>query len=229
MIAKKNLCVWFIPKGPSGLTFRAVTLSKEYLMNSPILEKQILEVGSAKLIITMISSYLQTPLYTDKGSGADKDVSIWRANPPSPSQFLIGDHAQNNYNKPTEAIQVVQVEKDDPSSPLLAPPLDYTLIWTDQGSGADMDGSIWMPSAPDGYVAIGAVCQTGYNKPNVGNYRCVRRDLVIATAAGDLIWNDKGSGAKSDVSLYAINSAPGSFIAVNNYVPPSNTLYCLKR
>ncbi|WP_047237690.1 Vps62-related protein [Chromobacterium subtsugae] len=198
-------------------------------MNSPEIVKQILDAGSARLIVTTISNYLHDPIYTDKGTGSAKDVSIWRPAPTNPNQYIIGDHAQGDHGKSgSGAIQVVEVENDDGSAPLLALPIDYTLIWTDKGSGGSSDGSIWLPNAPAGYVAIGSVAQSDYSKPYIPNYRCIRRDLVSETSAGDLIWNDEKSGAELDVSLYAIASAPGAFYANKGYGRPSGPFYCIK-
>ena len=199
-------------------------------MNSPEIMKHVLNVGSAKLIVATINTYLRNPIYTDKGTGATMDVSIWRPSPNYPNQFIIGDHAQPNHGKAsTDPVQVVQVEVDDPAAPLLAMPVGYYQVWNDKGTGGDQDGSIWMPVAPAGYIAIGGVAQDGYSQPNISNYRCVRQDLVATSASGDLIWNDKKSGGDYDVSLYSIKGATGLFYPSEGYAPPSGIIYCVNR
>lgn len=158
-------------------------------------------------------------MYSDKGSGADLDGCFYRGIVSGDTTFLLGDYAQGNYNPPSGSVLTVSVQNDDPTNPALAAPTGYALIWTDQGSGADMDGSLWMPIAPQGYVALGAVSQTGYNSPYIPNLRCLRFDLVKQGLIGSLIWSDEGSGADLDVSCYA-TSSPGLFYAQGNYNPP---------
>jgi hypothetical protein len=163
-------------------------------------------------------------MYCDKGSGADMDGSFYRGLVQGDTTFLLGDYAQGNYNAPSGSLLTVSVQNDDPNSPALLPPTGYALIWGDQGSGADMDGSIWMPIAPQGYVALGAVSQTGYNTPYIPNLRCIRFDLVKPGIIGSLIWNDQGSGAHMDVACYATN-APGLFYAQGNYNAPTGPVW----
>jgi len=93
-------------------------------------------------------------------------------------------------------------------------PTNWELIWKDEGSGAKQDGSMWRPiSADEEYECVGSVPQRGYQPPVVRNYRCVHRSLLKKVTASDLIWNDKGSGAKRQVSMLLLPSSR-SFVAV---------------
>ena len=173
--------------------------------------------GEPTLFVSTTSIY--TWLYNDSGSGASMDVSIYRPTPSDGTYKIIGDYAQGNYNPPVGTSLIVKAINDDPNFPLIKPPVDYTEVWNDKGSGGNHDGSIWFPVPPDGYISIGFVCQTGYNKPSISNYACLRKDLCVDASPGQLIWNDRSSGASKDVSLYQIVGVSSSFLAQGNYNP----------
>ena len=182
--------------------------------------------GSPTLLVSTTSIY--DWIYNDQGSGSHMDVTIWRPHPSDSTFFFIGDYAQGNYSAPSGVSLIVKAINDDPSNPLIKPPISFNPIWNDQGSGGDHDGSVWYPVPPDGYVTIGFLGQSGYNPPVLSNYACLRRDLCEPTVVGPLIWSDKGSGAHQDVSLYSIVGVPNAFVAQADYDPYSGTVYKLK-
>jgi VPS62-like protein len=183
------------------------------------------------LVITLTRTFQPENLYWDEGSGAPMNGAFWRAVPPS-GFYLLGDYAQGDYNPPTGTMVVVQDDNTGGTS-AIALTTNFTQIYNDKGSGAYENGAIWMPIAPNGYVALGPVVTRGYDPPasDLG-FVCVRFDLVTQGTIGPLIWDDKGSGAHEDVSVYSIlpqggDIAVGTFYAQNNYNPPSGTVYCL--
>ncbi len=118
----------------------------------------------------------------------------------------IGSYGQGNYDEPNGSVVIVKEEE----AGALVHPTGYTMVYQDKGSGASMDGSFWMPIPPKGYVAMGLVCVEGYDAPSTGMVVCLRDDLVTEATVGNLIWDDKKSGAKMDGGFWEINSAPGS-------------------
>ena len=52
------------------------------------------------------------------------------------------------------------------------PPKEYSLIWRFNGSRPI---SMWMPVAPEGYVAMGAVVLGAADVPSLDDYVCIRR------------------------------------------------------
>jgi len=180
--------------------------------------------SAPKIQFGKTTNYVLT--YNDKGSGAHLDGSFYRPIAPT-NYYILGDYAQGNYNPPSSPSDTITVVDDDPTQPLLVPPVGYIQIWNDKGSGAHMDGSIWMPVAPPGYVALGAVSQTGYNQPDVTQLRCLRSDLVDSAFLGPLIWNDQGSGAHLDVEVFAIQRL-STFYAQGNYNPPTGPVWIPK-
>jgi vacuolar protein sorting-associated protein 13A/C len=70
--------------------------------------------------------------------------------------------------------------------PPTVPPLEYTLIWRYNG---ERSVSMWMPVAPPGYAAMGAVVVGGPSVPSVDAYLCVRTDLTQSARVFDSpIW-----------------------------------------
>lgn len=192
------------------------------------------------LLISFTSEFL--PLWNDKGSGAHKAVGLWRPSTASDALrpfFTLGDIAVNHYRNINHANVVAVVsDANKVDGTALRAPVDYQLVWQDEGTGALSNASIWRPLPPEGYVAMGLVYGVDYDKPSRHAVRCVREDLVMAAQAGELIWDDKGSGAASDLSLWSVTPpdapageiylAPGTFIGTGNYARPSLEAYSLR-
>lgn len=181
--------------------------------------------GEPTLITSTTSNY--TWIWSDVGSGSDKDCTVFRPAPTVTGFYIVGDYAQGNYSGPSGTSLIVMAVNEDPHNPLLSKPSDYVQVWNDKGSHGDHDGAIWRPVAPDGYLALGCVANGGYGKPDIDNYRCVRKDLVTDSLAGNLIWSDKGSHADEDVSLYQLTDVGGAFVAQGNYDPYVGPAYKL--
>lgn len=172
-------------------------------------------VGEPALSRDTTHDYRRIYSYTGK-----HDVSIWRPIPAG-GYFIIGDYAQKNNESPTAPTTVFKAVNDDPKNPLMKPPLGYALKWNGYGT-KEGRGAIWLPRAPDGYVSVGCVATETFKEPDLENYACLRQDLAHGLTAGPEIWDDKGSGAKIDVSLYpAIGFpyavSPYTFVASSKY------------
>jgi hypothetical protein len=181
--------------------------------------------GEPTLIVSTTGTY--SWITSDKGSGSDQDVTLWRPDPAN-DFFILGDYAQANYQPATGVSLIVKAINDDSGSPLLKAPRAWSVVYTDVGSGGDFDWSIWSAVPPDGYVSIGMVAVMGYAAPTLQNYRCVRRDLAVGSSATIKVWSDKGSGGDADVALWAIEGVPNAFVAQANYDPFSGSVFRLK-
>jgi hypothetical protein len=176
-----------------------------------------------------VSSY--THVYSDRGTGADSDLSTWTPNLPS-GFHAVGYLAKNGYDQPTREILVVKGLVNG----IVAYPTGYRLVWTDKGSGGDQDGAFWEPIAPSGYVAMGTVVTASWTQPPLDAVVCVRADLTVKGMIGSLIWNDAGSGADADLSLWTVNAASylhtasGSFCSYASHTKPdsSNVAFAIK-
>ena len=107
-------------------------------------------------------------IWSDSGSGADKDVSIWRPLEIESGYFPLGDVATSSHNKPNiPALSVSAVVSD-----ALAAPTGFTEIWNDRGSGANRDVRVMKMNPPSGYTCLGYVAIEGYSSvPNKNLYR----------------------------------------------------------
>ena len=73
-----------------------------------------------------------------------------------------------------------------------------------------MDVGVYSLTPPQGYSCLGHVAVKSWrtNKPNLNNYRCVRKDYVgKITTYSQPEWNDDGSGADDDFAAYNIKSS----------------------
>ena len=113
-----------------------------------------------------------TPVWSDHGSGGTQNVVFWRVN--CPRNFIsLGDVAIANYDQPTK--QFRQKYACIRESRLRPGKIRETPIWTDQGSGASRDGSVWLvENDPDVSTTLGLAgffkVQRGYSKPQVPAY-----------------------------------------------------------
>ena len=169
------------------------------------------------------------PIWNDSGSGADQDVAFYRPIA-EPGWFNVGDYAQGNHGDPIGDSYLIQV--DSANEALLRPPVNYDLVWTDRGSDAHQDGSVWKPLAPPGYVCLGFVSSNSHGRPRIPDYRCVRKDKASRGKLGKMIWSDSGSSARSDVSIWMINNSRGgptnTFAANNSHNAPTEAVYTLE-
>ena len=120
----------------------------------------------------------------------------------------------------------------------IAPPAGFSLIWKDKGSGEDMDGSFWRVNCPRTYVSLGDVAVGSWSAPSdevKRKFACIHYKHVTKAKLGNLIWNDRKSGADTDISLWEIKNirdSPnqglvGFFKATNRYSRPNIQVFGL--
>lgn len=177
--------------------------------------------------------------WRDEGSGAHDKGGFWHPKPP-PGFSALGSIGISHYGNPNNPDSIVAAlcVKDTGHNALQAPE-SYNKIWTDEGSGADRNGSCWRPVPPSGYVALGDVFVSGYGQPDKNDVVCVREDLVYRGVVGPKIWDDEDSGADEDFSAWHILTssdyidpakgliAPGTFVGTKGHGMPRDTVYCL--
>uniref|UniRef100_J3MMC2 DUF946 domain-containing protein n=1 Tax=Oryza brachyantha TaxID=4533 RepID=J3MMC2_ORYBR len=104
----------------------------------------------------------------------------------------LGHYAQPNNRPLFGHVLVARDASGGGTGALLAPPLDYTLVW----SSPDGAGHFWLPAPPDGYRAIGAAVTATPEKPPLDEVRCVRADFTDACEAEPKeIWSGDGFAA----------------------------------
>jgi hypothetical protein len=167
-------------------------------------------------------------IYWDRGSGADKDVSVWR--PITPDGYVsLGDFATSGYHYPTTSSPVVRY-----NACLMTAPIGYMKVWDDSGSGGQENGSFWSPIPPTGFYCLGDVAARGHHTPPpLDAVYCVRNSLTRLSWDAWKVWTDHGSGADDDVALWTPspigtdNFDLRRFFAGNNYSTPTSYLFGL--
>ena len=107
-------------------------------------------------------------IWDDGGSGASKDVSIWRPIDFQSGYYPVGDVAVSSHSKPeVPALTVKALE-----SGTLKKPYDFTRIWTDAGSGAYDDVAVYRMNPYSGYTCIGDIAVGHHSDlPDGNKYR----------------------------------------------------------
>ena len=156
-------------------------------------------------------------LWTSLNTGAASEMSIWRPVPPS-GFYSLGDIAVPGLQGPWQALAF-----SDNNNGALAQPLGFRRTWKDSGTYASSQGkrlSFWEPQAPDGYVAVGHVCNiASHDAPRAGTVMCVRRDLVVESKPSldrSRIWAAKGARSKlgdDTLTIFAADPLAGTFIS----------------
>ncbi|WP_085712769.1 MULTISPECIES: Vps62-related protein [unclassified Pseudomonas] len=203
-------------------------------LNSSV--RQMEPIAVENLLINFTTEFHR--IWDNTGSKS-KPGSFWRPTPAPdllPGYFPLGDLVVSGRDNINDRQVMAVVREGDPQNagtgkgPALSRPDDYQWVWSDSGSRANGDCSVWRPIPPEGYVALGMVCSNDSSKPSFNAVRCVRADLVVASSANALVWSDKGSGADRDFSTWSIKPptapageiffAPGTFIGVRGYSKP---------
>lgn len=179
-------------------------------ISSPPLE------GQLALEVKRVCDYRLS--YEDRGSGGKIDGSFFLPKAP-PGYYLIGGYAQGNYDDPSTCVIAVK-PADSNSTSLLQNPKTWQRTWTDKGSGANKDGSIWHPAPlSKKYVCLGSVAHEGYKRPVLTNYACVHRCLVENVPATNPVWSTRGTGANQKVYVYQLHNSNTFFAQADKNQP----------
>ena len=142
------------------LLFACVTRNCKWLL----IRNPILHAG-AKILYKLSTTYVK--IWDDSGSGADDDVSIWRAYSNDEGYLPLGATAVGYHSSPGDTTLVAKAVEGG----ALAHPTGFSEVWNDRGSGADDDVRVMSMNAPTGYTCIGHVAVEGYsNLPNANHY-----------------------------------------------------------
>ncbi|MCO6449675.1 MAG: Vps62-related protein [Caldilineales bacterium] len=100
---------------------------------------------------------------------------------------------------------------------------DFELMWKDSGSGADVDVSFWYPNSSDlfdnGFRTLGHYGKVGHDQPSSAMLvaRAIQPDALKEPERYEWVWDDAGSGADSDVSIWK-PIAPSGYSALGTFV-----------
>jgi len=174
-----------------------------------------LTIDSTDIAFDFIWNDIGTPAKVTEGS-------FWRPRPP-PGYLPLGDYVKVNREDPSGTVEIKCVFlKDDKAtygSDLYALPTGHKLIYSDQGSGANLPLAVWEVQAPDGYFAMGHIATQGYLPPPLTSnvIVCVRADLLVKSEFSEFeVWTDEFSNASNDLSTWRI-SPYHTFLGDNTY------------
>lgn len=146
-------------------------------------------------------------VWNDAGGGSIFDTGVWRPRAPEGWHVLgyiatgpVGDVTDwsklQNPNGQRSAI-VARAKYGG----ILAPPVGYTRLGDDHGSGGSLDASWWRAIPPEGYKALGTVFNGSHDAPPLDAIMCVCDPLVAPGKSGQFRWADRYSGAYTDASM----------------------------
>jgi hypothetical protein len=115
---------------------------------------------------------------------------------------------------------------------------DYDLLYSDVGSGADLDGAFWSPKLANGFYALGHLDRADHTDPTGQQAMIVVKPLVDDAVAVPTdftyIWDDSGSGASMDGSFWK-PVCPTDYVALgtvgavaSHAKPPLDVIRCLR-
>ncbi|MDE1461878.1 Vps62-related protein [Spartinivicinus poritis] len=112
---------------------------------------------------------------------------------------------------------------------------EYDLVWWDDGSGGDHDGSYYRPKTPAGYYRLGHYGKGGYGAPTEASIvvKELKPGMLVRPVGYTKIWDDSGSGADWDGSFWQPNPPQGykclGTVATRNHHQPSiDEVRCVK-
>lgn len=166
--AHQDISVWrarvdVIPEGVymiGDVAFAAH--SSNFPQTAVVLVKPLIKCDHLGEIIKPPSSY--EDIWDDKGSGGRYNGSFWRVHAP-PGFVALGDVACNNWSQPSAEFtaKYACIRKDLLSADA---ELSSPALWTDKGSGAERDVSVWSVRGyfqPTGYFKA----HSAHAKPNL--------------------------------------------------------------
>lgn len=140
--------------------------------------------------------------YGDVGTGAKMDLTVFRPLHIPEGCYQVGYTAVPIHKATGVSVYVLCEPISDETSSLFKKATGFIETWNDRNSGGKLDGSCWQATCDRGYKAIGDVCVLGYVQPDT--LYCVDDSQLKTTELGGLIWNDAGSGAQKDGSLWSV-------------------------
>jgi hypothetical protein len=168
------------------------------------------------------------PGLTDQNSGSRRQVSTMFPACPRDS-FWVGQRGYPGYGHPLPKTElVIRPHPEGPDDALIRP-VSWTYVW-----GMAKGWAMWQAVPPEGYVVLGDIFHYNYSperEDTFNNYVCVREDCVTAVSVGPQLWNDQGTGARDDGSMWIVPDGTDSpwqrFRVQPNYDPPNNPVYML--
>ncbi|CAM0906438.1 unnamed protein product [Alopecurus aequalis] len=166
---------------------------------------------------------------TAQGGQDGLGATFYKPSPVPTGFFTLGYYAQPNNRQLSGHVLVARDASG--TGALLAPPLDYTLVWSSgQDGGA---GFFWLPVPSDDYRAIGVVVTATKDKPPLDEVMCVRADFTDACEAEESVWNSDKDGFSATTVRPAVRGMDARGVHTGTFQVHAQsgtapTLACLK-
>jgi len=146
-------------------------------------------------------------IWNDGGSGADLDVSIWRAKDWKDGEgnrwFSLGDIAVSGYGAPA-SFYLMSAKPGINLHEVFAFTREYDRKWYDWLSGAYKNCALYEPICPSGSYPLGHIATNHAFWFPTRRHVCIKAKYTHrGSVPRKSIWHDKGSGARWDVTLMA--------------------------
>ncbi|KAG9142715.1 hypothetical protein Leryth_005471 [Lithospermum erythrorhizon] len=145
----------------------------------------------------------------------DQIYAFWRARAP-PGFAVLGDYLTPIDKPPTKGVIAVNT-----SFVRVKRPDSFRLVWPPSSSKSDLqivgvDGnesicSIWLPEAPDGYVAMGCVVSPGRMQPPAASAFCILGSLVSQCGLRDCV-NVGSKTSSCSLAFWRVDNSVGTFL-----------------
>uniref|UniRef100_A0A0D9X0Q0 DUF946 domain-containing protein n=2 Tax=Leersia perrieri TaxID=77586 RepID=A0A0D9X0Q0_9ORYZ len=171
------------------------------------------------LEVRQVTTFAKVWSAGQNGGGA----TFFKPSPVPAGFFTLGHYAQPN-DRPLFGHVLVARDVSSGTGALLAPPLDYKLVWSSQ----DGSGHFWLPTPPDGYRAIGVAVTASPDKPPLDEVRCVRADFTDACEAEETVFDGDGLTAVSLRPAVRAFDARGVHAGTFATAASASTVACLR-
>lgn len=111
----------------------------------------------------------------------------------------------------------------------LRKPTGYSLLWTSESSKIRKhgDGYFWLPTAPEGYRAVGILVTSSPAAPSPEEIRCVRSDLTDECEKDEWVW-----GGQDGIQVHSlrptVRGSGAAGVCVGTCMAAAPPLWCLK-
>ena len=169
------------------------------------------------IFITLLLCLISTAIFAAPWQDPDKEPGNAVGDVAGEPGKQVKDPSEDNSRTPSNInLSVEEAERQKIIAELtyrLETKLTCTrkLTWSDKGSGADIDGYFFSPSAESSYHIVGGVASRTGNPNSIKCVISVRQSkdnpeetpvLLVPPSDWSLIWTDKGSGANTDGSMW---------------------------
>ncbi|XP_068642898.1 hypothetical protein At1g04090 [Aristolochia californica] len=160
-------------------------------------------INLGELEVCQISTFTKV-WATHEGGDDNLGATFFRPSQIPAGYFMLGCYCQAN-NKPQFGWVLAARSRVDDGVEVLKKPLDYTLVWSSESQKIKQDGNgyIWLPTAPEGYAAVGHFVTNSPEKPSLDEMRCVRSDLTEPCENDNRIWGASSRNG-SDLNVYIL-------------------------